>query len=107
MSRFMMFPNRRGKLWTTRLALRTVSVLGIILAVASCSTAFPVSVHAAVSADQSAATIIMYHRFGERDFPSTTVRIEQFEAHIRELQSGPYSVLPPEEVIEAYLGGTA
>ena len=101
----MVFQNWRSKPWTTRLALQTVGFLGFILAAASCATVFPVSAHAAVSADQSAATIIMYHRFGERDFPSTNVRIEQFEAHIRELQSGPYTVLPLEEIIEAYRAG--
>ena len=105
MSRLMVFRNRRCGLRTTKLAIRTASLWGFTLAVTSYAVVFPVSVHAAVSADQSAATIIMYHRFGERDYPSTNVRIEQFEAHIRELQTGPYTVLPLEEIVEAYRAG--
>ena len=101
-----MFARYRHCRWrTAKLAVGTVGLWGIVLAVASYAVVFPVSAHAAVSADQSAATIIMYHRFGERDYPSTNVRIEQFEAHIRELQSGPYTVLPLEQIIEAYRVG--
>ena len=101
---FMVFRNNRGDRKTRKLVSR-ISLWGYVLAVASFAAAFPVSTPAAVSADQTAATIIMYHRFGERDYPSTNVRVEQFEAHIRELQSGPYTVLPLEEIIEAYRAG--
>jgi Predicted xylanase/chitin deacetylase len=47
----------------------------------------------------------MYHRFGETNYPSTNIRIEQFEAHLRELKSGPYNVLPLEKIIESYRNG--
>ena len=104
MSMSMMFRNKRGNRKTSKLAVRT-SLWSYVVAVASYTAVIPVSAPAAVSADQTAATIIMYHRFGERDYPSTNVRIEQFEAHIRELQSGPYTVLPLEEIIEAYHAG--
>ena len=39
------------------------------------------------------AVVVMYHRFGESDLPSTNIRLEQFEAHIKELTSGPFSVM--------------
>ena len=29
------------------------------------------------------AVVVMYHRFGESDFPATNIRVDQFEAHIR------------------------
>lgn len=90
---------------TAKLAGEMFGLWSIVLAVASYTGLFSVSAHAAVSADKSAATIIMYHRFGERDYPSTNIRIEQFEAHIRELQSGPYTVLPLELIIDAYRAG--
>ena len=45
------------------------------------------------------AVVIMYHRFGETAYPSTNVTIEQFESHIRELKSGPYTVLPLPEIV--------
>ncbi len=57
----------------------------------------------AQSADS--AVILMYHRFGEDSFPSTNVRIAQFEDHIRSLASGRYTVLPVAEIVEALRTG--
>lgn len=51
------------------------------------------------------ASIVMYHRFGENNFPSTNIRLEQFEAHIAELKSGPYTVLPVSEIVDAIRTG--
>ena len=51
------------------------------------------------------AVILMYHRFGEDGIPSTNVRIEQFEAHIRTLASGPYTVMPVAEIVAALRAG--
>lgn len=50
----------------------------------------------AAAADHAA--ILMYHRFGENTVPSTNIRLEQFDAHIAELVSGKYSVLPLPEI---------
>ena len=47
------------------------------------------------------AVVFMYHRFGETAIPSTNVTIAQFEAHLRELKDGPYTVLPLGEIVEA------
>lgn len=52
------------------------------------------------------AVILMYHRFGEDDYPSTSIRIPQFEQHIATLTSGPYHVLPLGEVVAALAAGT-
>lgn len=49
----------------------------------------------------SGAAVVMYHRFGEADLPSTSIRLDQFEAHIAELTSGRYTVLPVPEIIAA------
>lgn len=51
------------------------------------------------------AVILMYHRFGEDRYPDTNVRIEQFEAHIRELSNGRYTVLPVTEIVAALQSG--
>lgn len=51
------------------------------------------------------AVILMYHRFGESAFPSTNIRLEQFEAHIAELSSGPYTVMPVPEIVDAIREG--
>lgn len=56
---------------------------------------------AAAQADDSHAVFLMYHRFGEGDYPSTNIRLEQFENHLRELAGGGYTVLPVPEIIAA------
>jgi len=48
----------------------------------------------------SSSVIVMYHRFGESEYPSTNIQLEQLDAHIKELKSGPYTVLPVTEIIE-------
>ncbi len=52
------------------------------------------------------AVIIMYHRFGESDFPSTNIRLKQFESHLAELTDGGYRVLPLPEIVRALKEGT-
>lgn len=49
----------------------------------------------------NSAVILMYHRFGETAFPATNIRLEQFEAHIQELTSGGYTVLPVTDILRA------
>ena len=39
------------------------------------------------------ASVIMYHRFGEKRYPSTNIRIEQFLEHIDELLKPKYNVI--------------
>ena len=58
---------------------------------------------AAIAADS--AVILQYHRFGEDAYPSTSVTIEQFEAHIEHLASGGYTVLPVPEILAALDAG--
>ncbi len=62
---------------------------------------------ALAEADQafSSAVIVMYHRFGEEAFPTTNIRLAQLEAHIRELKSGPYTVLPVLRILRAIRRG--
>jgi peptidoglycan/xylan/chitin deacetylase (PgdA/CDA1 family) len=55
---------------------------------------------AEVPADNG-AVVVMYHRFGESDLPSTNIRLDQFEAHIAELTSGAYTILPVPEIVAA------
>ena len=60
-------------------------------------------VPAALAADS--AVLIMYHRFGEGEHPSTNITLEQFEAHLDELASGGYTVLPLPEIMSAIREG--
>ena len=48
------------------------------------------------------AVVFMYHRFGDGRFPSTNITLEQFDAHISEIQSGGYNVRPLPEIIAAF-----
>ncbi len=64
------------------------------------------SVLAAPAADAADwAVVFMYHRFGESEWPSTNIRLDQFEAHIEEIRAGGFRVLPLPEVLERMRGG--
>lgn len=47
--------------------------------------------------DQS-AVVLVYHRFGEDEYPSTNIRIEQFEAQLEYLKSGGFTFLSLPEI---------
>lgn len=51
------------------------------------------------------ATILLYHRFGEDRYPSTSVRIDQFEAHLDYLATQQYQVWPLERIVESLKQG--
>ncbi len=59
----------------------------------------------ALASATSSAVVIMYHRFGEGNFPSTNTTVEQLDEHIAKLTSGPYAVLPVSEIIERLAAG--
>ena len=46
------------------------------------------------------AVILVYHRFGEGQFPSTSIRMEQFKSHVLELRRKRYNILPITEIIQ-------
>jgi len=54
---------------------------------------------------ENSAVIFIYHRFGEDDFPSTSIKIEQFEAHMEELKTGGYNVMALGDIIKAFKNG--
>lgn len=53
---------------------------------------------AAMAADH--AVVLMYHRFGENKYPSTNIRLEQFDQHLETLASGDYTVWPLADIVE-------
>ncbi len=61
---------------------------------------------AAAAEPVAKASVIMYHRFGESDYPSTNVTMAQFRAHIAELQDGDYNVIALDELVAAVRDGT-
>ena len=48
---------------------------------------------------------LVYHRFGETTYPSTNTTLEQLDAHIKELSSERYNVLPISEIIAKMRSG--
>ena len=51
----------------------------------------------AIAADH--AVILMYHRFGEDAIPSTNIRLEQFDRHLKILTNGGYTVWPLGKIV--------
>ena len=47
------------------------------------------------------AVVLMYHRFGEERYPSTSIRVDQFEAQLAYLEEGGFTVLPLAEATTA------
>ncbi len=79
---------RSGGLLTRALLVATCAAAGAV------ADGFP-------AAAETAAVVIMYHRFGEPKYPSTNITLKQFEAHIQELQTGGYRVVGLPEIIAA------
>jgi len=52
------------------------------------------------------AVVLMYHRFGEDRYPSTSIRIDQFEAQLQHLKEQNYAVVPLAAVLTAINGGS-
>ena len=74
-----------------------------LLGAAFCLSAEPVS--AQIMVEPRSATIFSYSRFGDDELPSSSIRVDQFEAHLRELTSGGYNVLPLSEIADALRSG--
>jgi peptidoglycan/xylan/chitin deacetylase (PgdA/CDA1 family) len=51
------------------------------------------------------AVIIMYHRFGEDNYPSTNIGLDQFAQHIQILQTEGFTILPLPDIIAAIENG--
>lgn len=67
-------------------------VLGALL---GCQAVSPV-----VAADS--AVIFMYHRFGEDRYPSTSIQLDQFDAHLQEIARGDYNVMSLTDIAAAF-----
>lgn len=56
-------------------------------------------------APATAAVVFMYHHFGVSDYPSTNVRLAQFEAHLEHLETAGYRVWALERIVERLRSG--
>ena len=55
--------------------------------------------------DHGSASVFLYHRFDEPDKPSTNISSSLFRAHLAELTSGPYHVMPLGEIADSLASG--
>ncbi len=65
------------------------------------------SLGAQATANNSSAVVLMYHHFGEDRYPSTNIRLEQFDQQIKYLQDNHFQVLPLNEIINTLKSGQA
>ena len=66
---------------------------------------FSMSFYLSQAVAAESAVILMYHRFGEDKYPSTNIRLDQFDAHLEKLASGDYTVLPLDKIIRHMQNG--
>ena len=52
---------------------------------------------------KNSAVVFMYHKFGVSKYPSTSVTINQFDAHLKEFSKSKYSVEPIEFIIDTII----
>jgi len=52
---------------------------------------------------KNSAVVFMYHKFGVSKYPSTSVTIDQFDAHLKEFSNSKYSVEPIEFIIDTII----
>jgi len=50
--------------------------------------------------DEAQAVILMYHHFGVDRYPSTNVRLDQFEQHLEHLEQAGYQVWPLARIVD-------
>lgn len=53
-----------------------------------------------LSAQSSSIATFVYHRFGDDRFPSTNIKLEQFEAHLKYLKENDYEVITLSEALQ-------
>lgn len=76
-----------------------------VMLIMAVTTITSIMMSAGFAAAADHASVIMYHRFGVENMPSTNIGLEQFEAHLDELANGPYTVMPLGEITEAIIEG--
>jgi len=62
---------------------------------------------ASVASAADSVVVLMYHRFGEDRYPSTSIATEQFDAHLRFLESGGFTVVSLAAVLTALEGSAS
>ena len=85
-------------------ALTLLCLVGIISNAAYANTGVQNTTPRVHNADHG--VVLMYHRFGEDQFPSTNIRLEQFDAHLDILSNGNFTVWPLAKIVSHLQAGT-
>jgi len=85
-------------------AMPPLAVAGATAAM-TLAAALPAGPARAQAGAGESAVLLAYQRFGQGTNPDSRVRIKQFEAHVKELTSGRYAVLPVAGILEALKTG--
>ena len=83
--------------------LKLVLFLGFLLA------SFPLSSIALAQegAESHSAVVLVYHRFGEDDVPSTNIRLDQFDEQLELLKNGGFNFMSLPDLVASLKDGTA
>ena len=65
----------------------------------------PLQAACAAETDQSGAVIFVYQRIGDDAIPQSSISLEQFKEHIKELKTGGYTVMSLPKIIDALKEG--
>jgi len=60
---------------------------------------------ATIEADKSSAVIFVYQRIGEDATPQSSISLDQFKEHVKELKTGGYTVLPLGKIVDSLKNG--
>lgn len=80
--------------------VRSIALALALLGLSAAPAVTAIGLSGSAAAAAESAVVFMYHRFGEAEYPSANIRIDQFEAQLAELRSGGYTVLPVPEILE-------
>ena len=58
-----------------------------------------------ISQETGSAVVLMYHRFGDDRYPSTNIRLEQFEKHLEYIQKNSFNVWPLSKIVRYIIEG--
>lgn len=87
-------------------AMPILRALTVILAAALAVAGMAARALADGAAPGLGAVVFAYNRVGEDRTPGNSIRVDQFEAHLEELTSGGYTVLPLPQIVEALRNGS-
>ena len=89
-----------------------VNIINLVLLTGLCLVSLisslltvPGMAYAQAQNPEDSAVILMYHRFGEGKYPSTNIRLDQFDEQLEELKKEKYNIVPLAEIITAFRTG--